>query len=468
MKNILTDIGAAFALALASTGAAFAHASFETPQAAQNSYYKAVVQIPHGCDGEATLKVHVEIPEGVIAVKPMPKAGWTLETVNGDFANSYEVHGKPVTSGVKEIIWTGSLEDAHFDQFVFQARITDTLPADKMVFFPTRQECANGKVEWTEIPAEGQDPHSLSRPAPGILVLAASDSHGHGHGAAHSAEVKAGDLVIAAPTIKATPPNAPVSGGYLAIRNDGKESDRLVSGSADFAGKVEIHEMVMDGDVMKMRPVEGGLEIPAGGMVELKPGGLHVMFMGLKEQMKPGEKRKATLVFEKAGAVEIEFDVMEIQGGHGGHDAHGSHGKQGMNHQIPGDDAGTIQMLMKAQFETPESPLAVEPVVVSGDWAVAGWSQEGRGGRGLLKKGANGWYIHMCGGEGFKHAENLAKTGMPQETAMTIAAELAAAEEKLGSEAIARFDSFEGIVEVGPAGHGHGHGAHGAHGKQGG
>jgi hypothetical protein len=188
-------------------------------------------------------------------------------------------------------------------------------------------------------------------------------------------------------------------------------------------------------------------------------------------ELQAGFPRPGRTVFpypSPAGAVEIEFDVMEIQGGHGGHDAHGSHGKQGMNHQMPGDDAGTIQMLMKAQFETPQSPLAVEPVVVSGDWAVAGWSQEGRGGRGLLKKGADGWYIHMCGGEGFKHAENLAKTGMPQETAMTIAAELASAEEKLGSEAIARFDSFEGIVEVGPAGHGHGHGAHGTHGTQGG
>jgi uncharacterized protein YcnI/copper(I)-binding protein len=333
MKSILTDIGATIALTLASTGAAFAHASFETPQAAQNSYYKAVVQIPHGCDGEATLKVRVEIPEGVIAVKPMPKAGWTLETVKGDYANSYEVHGKPVTSGVKEIVWTGSLDDEFFDQFVFQARITDILPAEKTVYFPTRQECANGKVEWTGIPAEGQDPHSLDNPAPGILVLAADDGHaghgGHGHGSAQSAEIKAGDLVISVPTIKATPPNAPVSGGYLVIRNDGKEADRIVSGSADFAGKVEIHEMVMDGDVMKMRPVEEGLEIPAGASVELAPGGMHVMFMGLKEQMKPGEKRKATLVFEKAGAVEIEFDVMGLQGGHGGHDAHGGHGTQG-------------------------------------------------------------------------------------------------------------------------------------------
>lgn len=322
MNNRIIEITGAIALTLASTGAALAYATFETPQAKQNSYYKAVVQVPHGCDGQATLKVKVQIPEGIIAVKPMPKSGWTLESVKGEYSGKYEVHGKPVTSGVKEIIWTGSLEDEHFDQFVFQAQITDALPADATTYIPVMQECADGKVDWVEIPAEGQDPHSLKRPAPGIMILAADTGHGgHGSHAAAGVEVKAGDLVIAAPVIKATPPNAPVSGGYMNISNSGAAGDRLVSGSADFAGKVEIHEMAMEGDVMKMRPVEGGLEIPAGGSVQLKPGGYHVMFIGLKEQMKPGEKRKAKLVFEKAGEVELEFDVMDVKAG--GHKNHG-------------------------------------------------------------------------------------------------------------------------------------------------
>jgi hypothetical protein len=318
MKNRIVEITGALALTLASNAAALAHATFEKPEAQQNSYYKAVVQVPHGCDGQATLKVRVKIPEGVIAVKPMPKPGWTLETVKGEFAGEYEVHGKPVTSGVQEIIWTGSLEDEHFDQFVFQARITDALPADKTAFFPVSQECADGRVDWVEIAGEGQDPHSLKHPAPGILILAAATAHEGQSVPAKS--VKAGDLVIAAPVIKATPPNAPVSGGYLTVTNGGGAADRLIGGSADFAAKVEIHEMAMEGDVMKMRPVEGGLEIAPGGSVELKPGGYHVMFIGLKEQMKAGDKRKARLVFEKAGEVEIEFDVMEIKpGGHMNH-----------------------------------------------------------------------------------------------------------------------------------------------------
>lgn len=126
-------------------------------------------------------------------------------------------------------------------------------------------------------------------------------------------EHKAGDLVIDHPVARATPANAPVSGGYMTIRNTGEEGDRLVAGAADFAGKVEIHEMVMDGDVMKMREIEGGIEIPAGGEVVLKPGGLHVMFMQLDEQLEEGDELAATLTFEKAGDVTVTFDVQSLE-----------------------------------------------------------------------------------------------------------------------------------------------------------
>jgi len=119
-----------------------------------------------------------------------------------------------------------------------------------------------------------------------------------------------GDLVIENPRARATPPGAPVSGGYMMIRNNGAEADRLIGGSAPFAGKVEIHEMAMEGDVMKMRQLENGLEIPAGGMVTLKPGGFHVMFMQMKEQLQEGTTQKVTLQFEKAGEIEVDVDVQ--------------------------------------------------------------------------------------------------------------------------------------------------------------
>lgn len=117
----------------------------------------------------------------------------------------------------------------------------------------------------------------------------------------------AGSLTISQPWTRATPKGAPVAGGYLRIANGGTSADRLIGTSFDIASKGEVHEMSMDNGVMRMRELPKGLEIPAGGTVELKPGGYHLMFVGLKEQVNPGQKIKGTLVFEKAGSVEVEF-----------------------------------------------------------------------------------------------------------------------------------------------------------------
>lgn len=167
----------ALALALTTT-AVSAHATLETQQAKMNSTYKGVMRIGHGCDGEATLKVRIEIPEGVISVKPMPKAGWEMETVTGAYAKTYDYYG-PKSEGVKEIIWTGTLEDQHYDEFVFRARITDEFEADQMLYFPTTQECTTGENAWVEIPAAGQDPHDLEGPAPGLKLISADHHHNH-------------------------------------------------------------------------------------------------------------------------------------------------------------------------------------------------------------------------------------------------------------------------------------------------
>ncbi|MGJ8571728.1 MAG: copper chaperone PCu(A)C [Hoeflea sp.] len=126
-------------------------------------------------------------------------------------------------------------------------------------------------------------------------------------------DYKLGSLEIEHPFARATPPNAPVSGGYMVIRNTGEEADRLISGEAAFADRVEVHEMKMDGEVMKMRQLADGLEIPAGGEVVLKPGGYHVMFIGIDSQFKDGETRSVKLTFEKAGSIEVGFDVQDMK-----------------------------------------------------------------------------------------------------------------------------------------------------------
>ncbi len=137
------------------------------------------------------------------------------------------------------------------------------------------------------------------------LVLAASLS-------AFSNDYKIGNLVIGHPVIPATVKAAPVAAGYLKIKNNGAEADRLVSLSANFSAKQQIHTMTMIDGVMRMRPLKDGVEIPAGGEATLRAGGDHLMFMKLNEQMEAGQLRKVTLVFEKAGQLEIEMIVVDM------------------------------------------------------------------------------------------------------------------------------------------------------------
>jgi copper(I)-binding protein len=131
---------------------------------------------------------------------------------------------------------------------------------------------------------------------------------------AHAAEFHAGSLDISAPYSRATPQGASIAAGYLTIKNSGTTADRLIGGSSDAAAKFEVHEMSMDNGVMKMRPVQGGLEIKPGATVELKPQGLHIMFVGLKKPLKQGDHLKVTLEFEKAGKVDVDFDVTGMGG----------------------------------------------------------------------------------------------------------------------------------------------------------
>jgi copper(I)-binding protein len=123
-----------------------------------------------------------------------------------------------------------------------------------------------------------------------------------------AAEVKLKDLLIDHPYARATPPGATVAGAYLKVRNAGKESDRLVRAASPVAGMVEIHEMLFEQNVMKMRAIPG-LEIKPGATVTLQPGSYHVMLMDLKEPLVAGQKFPMTLTFEKAGSVELTVEV---------------------------------------------------------------------------------------------------------------------------------------------------------------
>jgi copper(I)-binding protein len=122
-----------------------------------------------------------------------------------------------------------------------------------------------------------------------------------------------GPIKIVHPWTRATPPSARAGGGYVTLVNQGTAADRLVSARSAAAGKVELHEMKMDGTVMRMRELEKGIELPAGATVTLMPGGLHVMFMELKAPFVKDGRVPVTLVFEKAGPIDVEF-MIEAMG----------------------------------------------------------------------------------------------------------------------------------------------------------
>lgn len=151
--------------------------------------------------------------------------------------------------------------------------------------------------------------------------------------AAH--EFKAGALLLKHPWTRATAKGAEMGGGFVTIVNTGRQADRLTGGSFALAGRAEVHEMKMEGDVMKMRQLEGGLDIPAGATVELKPGSYHLMFIKLTAPLEAGTKVKGSLIFEKAGEVPVEFAVEAI-------DAQAKDHKAGDHDGMPMDGAGKM------------------------------------------------------------------------------------------------------------------------------
>jgi hypothetical protein len=127
-------------------------------------------------------------------------------------------------------------------------------------------------------------------------------------------EIKSGDLVISDPWSRQSPVASDVAAGFMKITNNGTVDDTLIKATAEIAPVVQLHNMKMEGDIMKMYELVGGIPIPAGETVELKPKSLHVMFMHVKEQPAVDTRFRGTLTFERAGTVDVEFEVVERNG----------------------------------------------------------------------------------------------------------------------------------------------------------
>ena len=155
-----------------------------------------------------------------------------------------------------------------------------------------------------------------------------------------------GDLHIDHPFARENPRVGGAGGAFMTITNHGDTDDRMISGATPASNVVELHTHIMDGGVMRMREIEGGIPVPAGETVLLQPGGLHVMLIDLVEPLVEGESIPLTLTFEHAGSIEVMVSIEDITAGadhgmthdhdhdhehgtDGEHDHHGSHGEHG-------------------------------------------------------------------------------------------------------------------------------------------
>ena len=279
----LLAVGASLAASAANGQVVLSQAKFE-----QGVNFAAFFKVPHGCDGSPTLSLRVVIPEGVTVLDLPAKEGW---------ATNEERSGGKVTA----VSWRGRLEGGEADQFGLLVK----LPARTgPLYFPAIQRCAKGEMRWTEVPASGQNPRALERPAPMVELVAAQS---------RPPMYMAGEVMVMEPWSRATPPNAKTGAGYLTIMNHGTLPDTFIGGTTPVADKLEIHRTSMAGGIMTMRPAPDGVPIPPGATITLKPeGGYHIMLVGLKAPLKAGTQIPATLEFSRGGKVEVEFSVEPI------------------------------------------------------------------------------------------------------------------------------------------------------------
>jgi uncharacterized protein YcnI len=158
--------------ALLAVSPASAHVFLEGKQAAVGAGFKAVFVVPHGCSGSPTIKLRVQIPEGVIATEAKPVAGWNVETVRGKYASEYDYNGAKVSAGIKEVAWSdGKLPDKTRQEFVIETYLAGSLKPNTTLYFPVVQECEQGVSRWIEIPPDGAThSHEGKWPAPGVKL----------------------------------------------------------------------------------------------------------------------------------------------------------------------------------------------------------------------------------------------------------------------------------------------------------
>ncbi|MEY5097961.1 MAG: hypothetical protein RJA36_680 [Pseudomonadota bacterium] len=272
---------------------ALAHVVLAEPSAVAGSHYKAVLRVGHGCDGSPTTGLRVSVPAGFEGARPQPKPGWNVTTRKARLAQPYSSHGKTVSEDVVEIQWSAAsresaLPDGQFDEFAFTTRLPDRAgPAWVKVL----QTCEKGQIDWSELPAAGSSTKGLKSPAALLEIKPAAPTAA---------------VAVSKAWARATVPGQKATGAFMTLQS--ADGARLIGVKSPLADVAEIHEMKMDGNVMKMSPV-AALELPAGKAVELKPGGYHVMLMDLKGPLNQGASLPLTLNLQDARGQKFQLEV---------------------------------------------------------------------------------------------------------------------------------------------------------------
>jgi copper(I)-binding protein len=246
--------------------------------------------------------------------------------------------------------------------------------------------------------------------------------------------------VIDHPYALETPATAMSGAGYMTITNTGSEPDRLLEVRADFP-RVTLHGTQTEAQgVTRMIPVEG-IEIAPNETVALAPGGMHVVFMGLDgDPFEEGERIPATLVFERAGEIAVEFWVEPRDGGMTGYGEH-DHGSI-----APGHDPVRLAEAQAALRDVLGADTIFGPAAFAGNAAVLSWAIAGEAGRAFLREEAGGWSVILLSGESLRFAATFRALGMSPRLAAELEASIATIEADLESTQRAAYDAFAGTL----------------------
>jgi len=277
---------------LASASTAFAHVTLPRGGVTVGSDYNAAFRVGHACEGaKATTGLAVRLPKGFVLSDAQARKGWKLDVQKN--------------AGDGEVRWTAesaqtALPASERTEFVLRGKVPST-PGP--LWFKVLQTCDVGSIDWAEVPATGNSTAGLKTPAAKLDVVA--------QGVA-TVDVRDG-------WVRQSVPGQSGTGAFMKLT--APTGTKLVGLATPAAGVAEVHEMKMEGDTMKMRELPGGLDLPAGQTVELKPGGYHVMMMDLKQPLTKGATVPMTLRFEDAKGQKTSLDVKLPVGAPEGADA---------------------------------------------------------------------------------------------------------------------------------------------------